>query len=141
MDTLLKRAVDFHGHLGPFLVLGLRIGLAGLQEMKLKGGERKLRVTVKLPYSIPFSCAIDGLQIATKCTIGNRRLRIINNSGIEAIFELEGEKEVIVAVNSAFFDRLQKKLPSESGPGEKVRELAHFIASTPEVELLTVSKR
>lgn len=141
MNALIKRAVEFHGHLGPFLVLGLRMGLAGLRELKLIREKSKLRVNVKLPYSIPFSCTVDGLQIATKCTIGNKRLRIIDHSGIEAEFKLGGGEEVAVAVNSDFFDMLKGKLLSENVPDKEVQELAHLVSSTPEMVLFTITRR
>jgi formylmethanofuran dehydrogenase subunit E len=139
-DILLKRAAEFHGHLGPFLVLGLRIGLAGLRELKVRRGERKLQVTAKLIYSIPFSCAVDGLQISTKCTMGNKRLQVMDYSGIEAKFELKKGEEVTVAVNSAFLDTLKRGLPSESVPSEEIRELGRLVAYAPEEELFTVSR-
>jgi formylmethanofuran dehydrogenase subunit E len=138
MDVLIKRAVEFHGHLGPFLVLGLRMGLAGLRELNVKGGERKLQVTAKLPYLIPYSCAVDGLQISTKCTMGNKRLKIIDIFGIEAKFELESGEHVTVAVNSDFLEMLKRKVPSGGVLGEEVRKLAQLVASTPEMELFTV---
>lgn len=140
LDILLERAMEFHGHLGPFLVLGLRMGLAGLRELNINRGEKKLRVTAKLNYSIPFSCTVDGLQIATKCTIGNKKLKIRNHSGIVAKFELEDGKQITLQVNFVFFDRLKKELPSESMPGEEIRKLGLLVASMPEVELFTVSR-
>lgn len=139
-DHLLKRAVEFHGHLGPFLVLGLRMGLAGLRELKVRRGERKLQVMAKLLYRIPFSCTVDGLQISTKCTIGNKRLKIMNYSGIKAKFKLKKGEEVTVAVNSAFLDMLKRRLASESGPSEEIRELAQFVTYVPEEELFSVSR-
>ena len=139
-DILLKRAVEFHGHLGPFLVLGLRIGLAGLRELKIRREERELQVTAKLQYSIPFSCAVDGLQISTKCTMWSKRLQVMDYSGIETKFELEKGKEVTVAVDSAFLNMLKRRLPSESVPSEEVRKLAWLVASTPEEELFTISR-
>jgi formylmethanofuran dehydrogenase subunit E len=138
MDVLIKRASEFHGHLGPFLVLGLRMGLAGLRELNLKGGVRKLRVIAKLPYSIPYSCTVDGLQIATKCTVGNKRLNIVDIFGIEAKFKLESGEHITVIVNSDFFNMLKGKLPSESVPNEKVRKLAQLVAYTSEDELFTI---
>lgn len=138
-DHLLKRAVEFHGHLGPFLVLGLRMGLVGLRELKVRRGERKLHAIAKLLYTIPFSCTVDGLQMSTRCTIGNKRLKIMNCSGIKAKFKLKGE-EITVAVNSAFLDMLRIRLPSESGPSEEIRELAQFVAYLPEEELFSVSR-
>ena len=139
-EIYLKRAIEFHGHLGPFLVLGLRIGLAGLRELKGRREERKLQVTAKLPYSIPFSCAVDGLQISTKCTMGNKRLQVMDYSGIETKFELEKGKEVTVAVNSAFLDMLKRRLLSESVPSEEIRELGQLVAHAPEEELFTVCR-
>lgn len=140
LGVLVERAVEFHGHLGPFLVLGLRMGLVGLRELKVERGDRRLRVTAKLKYSIPFSCTVDGLQIATNCTIGNKKLMIIDQAGVAAKFEAESGKQATVSVNSAFFDMLKKRLLPESVPGEKVRILAQLVASTPEEELFGVSR-
>jgi formylmethanofuran dehydrogenase subunit E len=138
LDTLLERAVEFHGHLGPFLVLGLRMGILGLRELNVEGGDRRVRVTAKLKYSIPFSCAVDGLQISTKCTIGNKKLTITDYTGVAADFKLEDGKQATVIVKSDFFDMLKKKLPSESVPSEEVQKLAKLVASTPEEEIFTV---
>lgn len=55
-------------------------------------------------------------------------------------FEIKGEKQVTVAVNSALFETLKRELPSESVPSEAVLELARIVASTPEKELLTISR-
>lgn len=140
MDVLLDRAVEFHGHLGPFLVIGLRMGLIGLRELKAKNGEEKMRVTSLLDYVVPFSCAVDGLQIATKCTIGNKKLRIENSSEIAAKFELGKNKTVIVTLNSDFFDMLRKNLPSKSIHSEETQKLANLVVSTPEKRLFTISK-
>lgn len=138
LDILLERAVEFHGHLGPFLVLGLRMGLVGLRKLNVKRGEKKLRVTAKLPYSIPFSCAVDGLQIATKCTMGNKKLKIKNQPGIATKLELDSKKQVIVVVNSTLFDTLKRKLHSEKVPSGEVQELGRLVASMPEDELFTI---
>jgi len=73
--SIVERAAEFHGHLGPFLVIGVRIGLIGLRELKIKKKNENLRVTAMLRNSVPFSCIIDGIQVATKCTIGNQHHR------------------------------------------------------------------
>ena len=36
MKISLKQAIDFHGHLGPYLVLGLLMGEYGLKKIKAK---------------------------------------------------------------------------------------------------------
>jgi len=147
MDTelmsIIERAEDFHGHLGPFLVIGVRMGLVGVRELGVKGREEKLRVIAMLRYSVPFSCIIDGIQIATKCTMGNKRLRLKRKpSQIAAKFELQDEeKEVNVLVNPITFQALKSQLLAEDIPPEEVRKLAHVIASMPEEELFTMRSR
>jgi len=138
--SLIKKAADFHGHLGPFLVLGVRMGFVGVRELGAKENAEKLRVTVMSKYSVPFSCVIDGLQVATGCTIGNKKLRVRNSSGIAAEFELQNGEQVTVTVNPAMFNKLKHELRSENVSSEELRELAQFVASTPEKELFIIER-
>jgi len=143
MDTelmsLLKKAVDFHGHLGPFLVLGVRMGLVGVRELGAKENDEELRVTVMSKYSVPFSCVIDGIQMATRCTVGNKKLRVKNSSGITAKFELQNRRCVSVVVNPVAFNKLKNDLP-ENSSNEELQELARLVVSMPEEELFIVER-
>jgi formylmethanofuran dehydrogenase subunit E len=139
--SLIKKAADFHGHLGPFLVLGVRMGLVGVRELGAKENAEKLHVTVMLNYSVPFSCVIDGIQVATKCTVGNKKLRVKNSSGMAAKFELQNRRYVSVAVNPVAFNKLKKEVRSEKVSSEELRELAQLVASMPEEELFIVGRR
>ena len=145
MDTelipIIKKAADFHGHLGPFLVIGVRMGLIGVRELEAKGNKEKLRVTVMLRNSVPFSCVIDGIQVATKCTIGNKKLRLRSSSGIAAKFELQNKEQLTVIVNPTAFDKLKKELLAEKVPPEEVRQLAQLVASMPEEELFIIRRK
>ena len=70
----LTEAVQFHGHLGPWLVAGLRMGMAGRQTAEAQG-YFDLEVRVEGPMQRPpDSCFLDGLQIATGATLGKRNL-------------------------------------------------------------------
>ena len=93
LDVILRKAEEFHGHLGPFLVLGVRMGLIGVRELEAKGNQEKLHVTAMLRNSVPFSCVIDGIQVATKCTIGNKKLRLRSSPEIAAKFELQNKEQ------------------------------------------------
>ena len=141
LDAILRKAEEFHGHLGPFLTLGVRIGLIGIGELKVKRNDEKLRVTAMLKYSVPFSCVVDGIQVATKCTIGNKKLRLRSSSGIAARFELQRGEQVTVAVDPTAFERLKNELLSENVPPEEVRKLAHLVVSMPEEELFIIRRR
>jgi len=71
----LERARLFHGHLGPWLVLGIRIGedaMKALEARRWFGAD----VVVSGPPQPPHSCIADGLQISTGCTFGKRNIHI-----------------------------------------------------------------
>jgi len=143
MDTelisLIKKAADFHGHLGPFLVLGVRMGLIGFRELGAKDNAEELRVTVMSKHSVPFSCVIDGIQVATKCTIGNKKLRVRRSSRIAAKFELQNKRWVSIAVNPVAFNKLKNDL-HEKVSRKGLRKLAQLVASMPEEELFIVGR-
>lgn len=70
----------FHGHIGPFVVLGYRIGTA------VKG---KIGPISRIYYygllRPPHSCLVDGLQLSTGCTIGRGELHIHKAAQINKI--------------------------------------------------------
>ena len=137
----IKRATGFHGHLGPFLVIGVRMGIIGVRELEAKDNGNALRVTAMLKYSVPFSCVIDGIQVATRCTIGNQKLKLINSSGIRAEFELQQREKVTVTVNPTAFNRLKSRLLSKNVSQEETEKLAYMIASMPEEELFIIENQ
>ena len=139
LATLVRKAAEFHGHLGPFLVIGVRMGLIGLRELRIKKKDGNLRITAMLRDSVPFSCTIDGIQVATKCTIGNQKLKLIDSPGIAAEFELHRDK-LTVAVNPTTLNRLRNRL-LEDVPAEETRKLAQMVASMPEEELFIIESK
>lgn len=141
LEEILEKAVNFHGHLGPFLVLGIRMGFIGLRELRVERGNPKLRVTVMTRPSVPFSCVIDGIQAATKCTVGNRKLRLRNSpKNIVAKFQILEENKVTVTLNLAKQEELEKWL-SKHASFQEMEKIAHNIISVPERELFKVKKK
>lgn len=137
--SILERATEFHGHLGPFLVIGVRIGLIGLERLKTTENT-PMTVAVSLPLCVPFSCIIDGLQITTKCTIGNQKLTMTDSSGIEAKFERKDNgQRLIIAMNPSTFEELKTQLLKKGIREEEVEELAWRVATIPEAKLFTTS--
>jgi len=116
------------------------MGLVGVRELRVKENDDKLRITAMLKYSVPFSCIIDGIQVATKCTIGNKKLRLIDSSGIAVEFELQHREKLTVAVNPTTFNRLKNRL-LEDAPPEETRKLARMVASMPEEELFIIGRK
>jgi len=136
--TILKEAGGFHGHVGPFLVIGVRAGLVGLMKLGIEKGDPKLAATVMLKNSIPFSCILDGVQIATGCTVGNKRLRLEDSSSVAIRFENKNGKQVEIEVNSTTLNKLIEQLSAENVEAEEVRRLGYIMASIDEHELFRV---
>lgn len=138
-DSILKKAEEFHGHLGPFLVIGIKMGLVGLGRVEATKGS-SLAVTASLPLRVPFSCIIDGLQITTKCTIGNQKLTLRESEKIQAEFKRKDNgQKTVVALNQSTFEKLKSQLLQETLPDEKVRKLAWKVATIPETELFLIT--
>jgi len=102
----LKEAVKFHGHLGPYLVLGLLAGELALKKLKLKK-YFGLEVKVGGANKKPKSCLIDGLQLSTGATYGKGNIHKFNGPIIRLDFKnnLSG-KGLRVRLNKILTKRL-----------------------------------
>lgn len=89
-EDLVNRAVEFHGHLGPFLILGLK---AGLYAINMLGRDPfKMKVKVECEGKPPTSCFIDGIQYSTGCTYGKRNIELVESKNLTVTFTLNNEK-------------------------------------------------
>jgi formylmethanofuran dehydrogenase subunit E len=139
LTSLLEKAAEFHGHLGPFLAIGVRIGLIGLRKIGNHNGDQ-LTIDLSLPLHVPFSCIIDGLQVTTHCTVGNQKLSLEDSDSIQARFKRENDSmEVVVALNRSVLEEMKSELLGDAIPEEEIRRLAWVIASISEEELLETS--
>lgn len=89
-DKLIEGAVEFHGHLGPFLILGLKAGL--LANSLLGKDYFKTTAVVTAESSPPSSCFVDGVQFATGCTMGKGNIKLRKGKNVSALFTKEGRK-------------------------------------------------
>lgn len=139
LETAVKDAVRLHGHLGPFLVIGVRMGKLAERTLKHSSDKDiKVQVTIRVPQTTPFSCTIDGIQSTTRCTIGNQKLKVEKAEGISGSFEVRSPKqELRISVKPKIIENLLNRF-KEGATGE---ELAAHIASVPEEELFIVEKR
>lgn len=55
----------YHGHVGPWNVLGWRIGQAALRDFGAAWGDHTLNIYVHIPRRTPYSCLIEGLMVGT----------------------------------------------------------------------------
>ncbi|RLF00248.1 MAG: hypothetical protein DRJ63_03045 [Thermoprotei archaeon] len=71
----LEAAARLHGHKGPWLVLGYRAGARACEVLD-PSDEFTLYCIVKTPLKTPYTCAIDGIQASTRCTLGKLSIKI-----------------------------------------------------------------
>ena len=137
--SILEKAAQFHGHLGPFLAIGVRMGIIGLKRLG-NPKANSLMVTASLPQQVPFSCIIDGLQVSTNCTVGNQLLSLKDSETIQVKLERRDNGHAInLALNESMFNKLKTRLLEKGLPNDQVRKLAWMIAKVPEEELFTVT--
>ncbi len=65
-----------HGHVGPWNVLGWRMGKAALRELKATWGQHELDVICYIPLKTPYSCLADGLIVGTGNSLGRLDIRL-----------------------------------------------------------------
>ncbi len=94
LDELVSRAVEFHGHLGPYLICGVKMGLLALRLLGSRGYS-KLTVTAETGITPPVSCLIDGLQMATGCTLGKGNIAVLGGGHPRAVVRFEGQSVAI----------------------------------------------
>jgi formylmethanofuran dehydrogenase subunit E len=96
-NDLLEGAVKFHGHFGPFLILGLRAGLLGIDYLGKDYFE--LSAKVETAPQPPRSCFIDGIQFSSGCTIGKRNIDFKTGEGVSVEFTRENHRISIIVRN------------------------------------------
>jgi formylmethanofuran dehydrogenase subunit E len=146
----LKSAAQYHGHLGPMMVFGARMGMAALKAVDAKG-YFDVEITCEGPLAKPpASCFLDGLQVSTGATLGKRNLTWIDAKEIVVrVKNTETGKTATLRPTETFLKLLPQPAPdSKKTPDSKQREqsrnhhaaddLARKIATMPEAEILSV---
>lgn len=82
----------FHGHLGIYVTLGLRMGAIGRRTF---GHYKGLRATVRTVPKPPMMCVVDGVQFASACTMGKGNIAIEPAEEPGVTFEKDGRRLTI----------------------------------------------
>ena len=120
-ESLEARAIEFHGHDGPFMTLGLRMGLTALQRLDCKGWF-DLDCEVRLNWKPPDSCVIDGIQCSTGCTMGKKNITVVEKPGVEAIFTSK-HKMLNIKLKDEVIEKIKNNMTDEDIPHELIEEL------------------
>jgi formylmethanofuran dehydrogenase subunit E len=139
ITSQMKNAAKFHGHLGPFLVIGVRMGEIAKKQLGINEENRlELHASIRTPLYPPFSCVIDGIQATTSCTVGNQKLKIEKSmKEITARFKLQSsDKTMKISVNP----KVARNLTEEMSKGADSEQLAAKIAHLKEEQLFVLEE-
>ena len=130
---------NLHGHVGPWNILGWRVGKAALRELGATWGQHELDVICYVPLQTPYSCIADGLVVGTGNSIGRLDIRLA---------EALAEADVHVSVRRKdgtgpvlLFKPNQKYLEKiRNAPDAQLESLARECGELPEEELFVIKK-
>jgi formylmethanofuran dehydrogenase subunit E len=119
----------FHGHLGPYIVLGYRMGRYVRQHFC--SDPFQMKATVFCDGVPPQSCLADGIQIGSGCTLGKRNIDIVASKEIRCEFAC-GEMKIVIKPK-------QIRFPPQGGDNYSlaIERLAEDMYSMPDSELFT----
>jgi formylmethanofuran dehydrogenase subunit E len=145
----LANVVQFHGHLGPAVVAGARMGMIGLCAVEAKG-YFDVEVTCEGPLAKPpQACFLDGVQVATGATMGKRSLHWVQaDQVLVRVKNIRTGRIVDVRPTPALLDLLgafkpQAKAGTGHGPESKADDehlaaVARKIAAMPDKDVGSV---
>lgn len=127
----LEEASRFHTHLGPYLVVGLRMGRAVTEELGDEPFSYRIRAhTGRIP---PYSCSVDGIQLATPCTTGNGCIEV-SEPRLMSLEAFRDDSVLRVTLRREVFDRIENECSEDDQ-----HEFAMWIWNMPTDELLEIS--
>jgi len=134
-----KEIQRYHGHVGPWNVLGWRMGQAALREFKSAWGRHELEVVCYVPPQTPFTCVIDGLSVGTGNSQGRLDLRMAEVLGWQesfvAVRRKDGKEGVV-----EFRPRETYLASIMNQPVEKLEALCQECARLPEDKLFRIQR-
>lgn len=133
LGEVLGLAKRFHGHLGPYLVFGIKMGLKAKALLGFEG-HFDVKVAAHVGGKTPLSCMADGLQFSTGATLGkgNIEIREKGDGPPRAVFEAGGERLEMALSETA------TALTKNMGARHQVEGVALKAASMPDDELFAV---
>jgi formylmethanofuran dehydrogenase subunit E len=121
---------SFHGHLGPYIVLGYRIGK--FIRTHFCNDPFRMKAEIHCSGVPPQSCLADGIQLGSGCTLGKRNIEIVSSENIRCVF-VSDERQIVVTPRPFM-------LPKRDGEYEAAIEaVAERMYSLPDAELFDVS--
>lgn len=112
MDETLKTIERFHGHLGPYAVLGYKMGKIACEQLGSDPFEKT--VTVSTGTTPPISCIIDGIQLGSGCTLGKGNITVKNEKIAKAEFSNKTGKKITISLQEEVQQEIDDNVTKEN---------------------------
>ena len=112
MNETLKLIERFHGHLGPFAVIGYRMGKIACK--KLNNDPFSKSAEVFTGTNPPISCIVDGIQLGSGCTLGKGNIKIQDKKQPTAIFSDTNGKKITITLKKEIKDEIDRNVTDEN---------------------------
>ena len=93
MCNELEQIRYFHGHLGPIVIFGYRMGKIA-RAARVKDAHCK----VYCGSNPPMACLIDGIQMTSGCTMGKNNIEVAGEGELKAVFRYKDGRTLTITV-------------------------------------------
>ena len=112
MNRTLKQIEKFHGHVGPYVVIGYKMGEIANRILGKDSFSKK--VTIWTGINPPISCIIDGIQISSGCTLGKGNITVYNDKIAKAEFVNNDGYKVNILLKPDIICEIDEKVTDEN---------------------------
>jgi formylmethanofuran dehydrogenase subunit E len=128
-----------HGHVGPWNVLGWRMGKAASRELGATWGQHELDVVCHIPLQTPYSCIADGLVVGTGNSIGRLDIRLGEVMVMADVHISVRRKDgsgpvLLLKPNQKYLEKIR------TAPDDQLESLARECGDLPEKEIFVIEK-
>lgn len=112
MNKVLKKLEEFHGHVGPYVLIGYKMGQVANKELGKDPFSKN--AVIFTGTSPPISCIVDGVQISSGCTFGKGNIIIKDENVAKAEFSNKSGKKLSIELNKEIRDEIDNNVTEEN---------------------------
>ncbi len=112
LNETLEKLKNFHGHIGPYVLIGYKMGQIANKEL---GRDPFCKNAVIFTgNSPPISCIVDGVQLSSGCTLGKGNIIVKNENLPKAEFSNKFGKKISIELNGEIRKEIDKTVTQEN---------------------------
>ena len=112
LNEELKNIEQFHGHIGPYAVIGFRMGKISNEILGKNPFTKKAQVWTSAKP--PMSCVIDGIQMSSGCTMGKGNLTILSGKLPKVLFSNNHGKQIEILLLESIKDEIDTTVTEQN---------------------------